>query len=128
MISQFHLLITDGSKGFCYLALFIIVIIFVLIIYYAYKRGLKNDENKQIEFKRTCNNCGKVWFSSKFREAKLYKQAKGANVLALGGLEAASQVQRTRNASESELEKLKSCPDCNSKDYKEEESRIKENK
>ena len=128
MITQFYLLVNNGSKGCYIVALVIFLIIVVLGIRYMIKRQFKSDEIKQIEYKRTCNNCGKVWYSSKFREVKLNKQSKGVNILAVGGLEAASQVQRTRYASETELEKLKSCPDCNSQDYKEEETRIKGNK
>ncbi len=83
------------------------------------------------EYKRKCNQCGKVWHSLASREKEIEKKIRsgtcdeltatcgmcGGNWSALG---ASTQAKRNRAANESDLERLKKCPKCGSSDYKEE--------
>lgn len=77
------------------------------------------------EFKRKCNECGKVWHSLEAREKNLeFNKA----VSSLNQFSSAStcntnsslQAQRNSNALKDTLEKLKSCPECGSQNYNEE--------
>jgi hypothetical protein len=89
----------------------------------------------QIEFKRKCKECGKVWHSLKSREDKIGKDLKdsecsqglagcgmcGGQWSALG---ASEQTKRNIAASTNELERLRTCPECGSRNYEETEIRI----
>lgn len=84
------------------------------------------DKNKHVkEFKRKCNECGKVWHSLSEREKKI-ESAKG--VAALNQMSnacccnsgAALQAQRNVGASEDSLDNLRRCPECGSQNYAEE--------
>jgi hypothetical protein len=82
------------------------------------------------EYKRTCNECGKVWHSLASREEKIEQQKRrnscneltaawgmcGGSWSALG---AATQAERNEHALDEELGKLKKCPNCGSHNYKE---------
>ena len=83
------------------------------------------DPKKHIkEFKRKCNECGKVWHSLAEREKEI-ESAKG--VAALGQMSnaclccsgAALQAQRNVGASQDSLDKLRRCPECGSQNYSE---------
>lgn len=84
------------------------------------------DPKKHVkEYKRKCNECGKVWHSLASREEQIEKDFKSNNCIqgltACGGdLGAATQSKRSAEASQDLLDKLKKCPDCGSKNYDEE--------
>jgi hypothetical protein len=83
------------------------------------------------EYKRKCNQCGKVWHSSVSREEETKESLKtnrfleiasgfgmlGGNWSALGS---ATQTQRNKSALQKELTNLKKCPKCGSQNYNEE--------
>lgn len=83
------------------------------------------------EYKRKCKECGKVWHSLVSREEKISKDLKsntcnkqvsgcgmmGGNWTALGS---ATQAERNEQALQSEIDRLKKCPECGSQNYKEE--------
>lgn len=90
-----------------------------------YQKYKKQLENKVQEYKRKCNQCGKVWHSLLSREEKMKQQSKSDSwvqgLTACGGdLQTASQSQRNREAKEQTLADLKKCPSCGSGDYTEE--------
>ena len=74
------------------------------------------------ELKRKCNECGKVWHSLDSREKQLSGNIKmnGFMTCAFCGNPGA-QLQAVRNseAGQSELQRLKKCPDCGSGNYHE---------
>lgn len=83
------------------------------------------------EYRRTCRECGKVWHSLKSREKKIQgdiKSAESAKRLSGCGmcagswsaLGAAEQAKRNIAAHQTELERLRECPNCGSHNYKEE--------
>ena len=77
------------------------------------------------EYKRKCNQCGKVWHSLESREKQIES---GKKVAALGQMSnacscnsgAALQAQRNVGAYEDSLDKLRKCPECSSSDYNQE--------
>lgn len=75
------------------------------------------------EYRRTCLACGKVWHSLIAREQQVQQGIKSSNcdVITLCGNPAAQQ-QATRNlsAGQSEIARLRQCPNCNSSSYHEE--------
>ena len=97
------------------------------------KRGI------EIEFKRKCKECGKVWHSLKSREDKIandIKKEQGALKTAACGMcggsysagGMAEQAKRNISALEAELERLKICPNCSSHNYEETEIKLSEEK
>jgi hypothetical protein len=87
-----------------------------------------------IEFKRKCNECGKVWHSLKSREEKIAKDLahsssmSGSFLTCCGDSATVSQYKRNKLAEQDSLEKLKSCPHCGSHNYTETELVLDENK
>ncbi|MFH1695383.1 MAG: hypothetical protein ABH850_03025, partial [Candidatus Micrarchaeota archaeon] len=82
-----------------------------------------NPKTQVKEFKRTCNECGKVWHSLAGREKKINDDIKNnacSQCAFCGNPGAQLQAKRNVEAGESELERLKKCPDCSSGNYKEE--------
>lgn len=86
------------------------------------------EARKRSEYRRTCQRCGKIWHSLVSREDALIRSHKNSR---LGGrttrrcgdppsLEATLQAQRNRDASKTDLAKLRQCPDCSSSDCQEE--------
>lgn len=83
------------------------------------------------EYKRTCRNCGKIWHSLVSREGQLSYKATTNQIGACGsnmryastcfmcGGSRAAQMDRNTDAIKSELDRLKTCPDCGSKNYSE---------
>lgn len=82
------------------------------------------------EYKRTCNQCGKVWHVLAEREKYLEREKKynNCNMCATafgtaggnsGSWGAWTQTQRNEHALESEMTRLKQCPNCGSSDYTE---------
>jgi len=93
------------------------------------------EEQEKIEYKRECNSCSKVWYSLKKREHEIeqkIKTTKGAIKTAGWGMLAGSwsalgsaeQSQRNLQELEKEIDRLKSCPDCGSHSYKEQENKL----
>lgn len=85
------------------------------------------------EYKRTCTKCGKIWHSLASRESALkMNQVSGVLGSLSGCMQScgtcgmcggATQAQHNRNvdANTSELNRLRSCPECGSTAYVEEE-------
>jgi len=82
------------------------------------------DPKTQVrEFKRTCLQCKKVWHVLEERENKVQKNVRDNNCYqGTFCCNPGAQLQAKRNveAGESELDKLKKCPECGSANYKEE--------
>lgn len=74
------------------------------------------------EYKRTCRSCGKVWHSLVSREEQIKRdeQSNNCNVCA-NCCNPSAQLQAKRNveANQSELYRLKRCPECGSVNYDE---------
>ncbi len=84
----------------------------------------KRNKNQIQEYKRTCNQCGKVWHSLVAREKELEGDVKcnaciGAGT-AFGDMGTASQSIRNAQAQKTSLYSLRLCPQCGSQNYKEE--------
>lgn len=83
-----------------------------------------NDEKKFVEeYKRTCRECGKVWHSLVAREKQIQGNIKsnacsGMGATCGGSWGGATQSVRNREASEEILDKLRKCPNCGSKNFK----------
>ena len=89
-------------------------------------------ENIIQEYRRTCKNCGKVWHSLVSRERELNLRATTSKLSEIGtrmqaasccfmcGDRGAAQYGRNVDATKNEIERLKSCPNCLSKNYTEE--------
>ena len=76
------------------------------------------------EYRRTCRICGKVWHSLASRESQLKKQEADSNCAIAANCcnphEAAMlQAKRNQQASQSEIARLKRCPECGSANYDE---------
>ena len=93
------------------------------------------ERNKElvIEYKRTCNHCGKVWHVLAEREKYLESEKKwnSCNMCAsaLAALSGDSnyngtftQAKRNQHALNDEINKLKQCPNCMSTNYSEEQT------
>ena len=91
----------------------------------------KDKEKYVCEFKRTCNECTKVWHVLQSRENEINKKIKDSrssqNVAACGmcggsysAQGAATQAKHSENALEEELNRLRQCPNCSSSNYTEE--------
>jgi hypothetical protein len=88
------------------------------------------DEKEYVqEYRRTCRDCGKVWHSLEWREKKLGEQntCYSCECNFCGTLFPrsskdwdVSQDNGQQETRESELERLRSCPSCHSKNYQEE--------
>ena len=83
------------------------------------------------EYRRTCNQCGTVWHSLAQRESNLkwYACSEGtsacldpANVFTCGMCGGPAQRHHNSNVRTEalEIDRLKTCPHCNSKNYTEE--------
>ena len=83
------------------------------------------------EYRRTCQACGKMWHSLASREQEVQGKEKseafmqGTTGMAACGtcgmtLPAAAQHSRNKEVHTSELQRLRSCPECQSANYREE--------
>ena len=113
-----------------------IVFILIIISVFAYKinRNIRDNtpevdrkklyQKKQVkEYKRKCNECGKIWHSLASREEEIQKDIKfnSRGQLFTAFIDPASATQSKRNV-ESQIElldKLKRCPNCSSHNYTE---------
>jgi len=98
------------------------------------KKITEEDFNPKLhvkEYKRKCNECGKVWHSLASREEKIRKELRSNNcdklVAACGmcgghwsALGASKQAERNEQALTEELRRLRKCPECGSSNYEEE--------
>jgi len=92
------------------------------------ERALSNDDfdpNKHVqEYKRKCNQCGKVWHSLIAREKAIENVStcdacvQGSSACN-GDLQTATQSQRNREAKQTTLQDLRRCPECGSANYTE---------
>jgi len=75
------------------------------------------------EYKRKCNECGKSWHSLASREEQIKKNVRNNacwQASFCGNPGAQLQAERNVEAGETDLEKLKKCPNCGSGNYTEE--------
>jgi len=85
-------------------------------------------EEKVAEYKRTCNECGKVWHSLVGREASLdpnnwlcCDQDRIGECSTCGEISGRSaQYGRNIQSREDSLSQLRRCPDCHSNNFREE--------
>ena len=82
------------------------------------------DPKKHVkEYKRKCNECGKVWHSLALREKEISKEV-GCNqwnaIANCCNPSAQLQAKRNVDANQTELDKLRKCPNCASQNYHEE--------
>lgn len=82
------------------------------------------DPNKHvIEYKRVCRQCRKVWHSLATREVELQTNECGEvcwSCVACGDFGAQWQRDRKQEAKKTDLNQLKTCPECGSGNYTEE--------
>lgn len=92
------------------------------------REGKAKEKKMVAEFKRTCNQCGKVWHVLASRENYLEREdtcnscnqcssalgTMGGNYVSWGTW---TQTKRNEHAIKAEKTKLKQCPDCHSSDY-----------
>jgi len=84
------------------------------------------DPQKHVkEYKRKCRECGKVWHSLALREKEIEGGIKcdacvQGSTACGGNLGAATQSKRNVDSQQDVLDKLKKCPNCGSRNYKEE--------
>jgi len=82
------------------------------------------DSRKHVkEFKRKCNSCSKVWHVLASREKQVEKDVSGNNLqICANCCHPSAQLQAKRNveANQTELDKLRKCPECQSANYTEE--------
>ncbi len=74
------------------------------------------------EYKRTCQECGKVWHSLVSREAEIESGSLSLSMIAVGTFlvpSAGLQASRNLDAKKSELAQLRKCPNCFSTNYHE---------
>jgi uncharacterized Zn finger protein len=76
------------------------------------------------EYRRKCNSCGKTWHSLVEREKEIERQIKyhgtQGTLACCYDHSAMAQQERNQQQSMNDLEKLRSCPECGSKNYTEE--------
>lgn len=75
------------------------------------------------EYRRTCKSCGKVWHSLVEREKKIQNEMtinQRLHCFYCCNDEVASQYARNKEANETDLDRLKKCPECQSSNYEEE--------
>ena len=88
---------------------------------YNYQK-IQQQQAGPVEYQRKCRVCGKLWHSLKTREDLLQKQEKSNTCMSIAECgNPTAQLQATRNveANQSEIARLKSCPDCHSTNYDE---------
>lgn len=84
------------------------------------------DPKKHVkEYKRKCNECGKVWHSLASREKEIGGDINLNNCVqgsqaCNGNMGAATQSKRNVESQKDLLDKLKKCPNCGSRNYTEE--------
>lgn len=97
-----------------------------------YQQPTPKVMNNLVEYRRTCQVCGKVWHSLVSREEQIISTQKTDAVMAASGAlqscgtcgtmgtETQAQARGNLSVHENELQRLRSCPQCSSVNYKEE--------
>lgn len=83
-----------------------------------------NPKTHVKEYKRKCKECGKVWHSLSSREKEIEKNIKtnAFTQCAFCGIPGAQlQAKRNVESGQSSLDRLRSCPNCGSRNYEEKE-------
>ncbi|WP_394339122.1 zinc-ribbon domain-containing protein [Methanoculleus sp. UBA430] len=83
---------------------------------------LFDPESQVSEYKRTCNQCGKVWHSLKSREDEIKRgiqNNKNAQLCNMCDANAENKRKQDLNTYTTELDRLKTCSQCSSRDYSE---------
>ena len=83
-----------------------------------------NSKTHVREYKRKCKECRKVWYSLDGREKEIRRNIKSnafSQCAFCGNPGAQLQAKRNVESGQSELERLKSCPNCGSRNYGEKE-------
>ena len=97
----------------------------------------RESSDKLIEYRRTCQVCGKVWHSLMSREKQLTTRMTRDKLTKVGGAmesvgscmscgkvgsgtATTTQAVRNLDANQNEMLRLKSCPECSSANYREE--------
>lgn len=88
-------------------------------------KEIKEEMSKVMEYKRKCNQCGKVWHSLVKEERMLGRNVLFDSLISVGtaiegNIGASTQASRNTDANRSSLSNLKKCPNCGSADYTEE--------
>jgi hypothetical protein len=81
-----------------------------------------SKSNYIYEYKRTCNECGKIWYSLQSREKELeHEQCWNScfTCSSIGDIGAYNQARRNEQSTRDNLNNLHQCPDCHSVNYKE---------
>lgn len=94
-----------------------------------YTQPPRQSKGSLVEYRRTCQVCGKIWHSLASREEQIISNQKNDALMAVGGglqscgtcgtCGSGTQTQATRNlnANQSDLQRLRSCPECSSANY-----------
>ena len=112
------------------LGVFLAILAYILNSKKEEQKGKDNSKLKSApeghvqEYKRTCNECGKVWHSLISREKEIHKDVKSnaciqACTACGGNLDAATQSKRSVESQTDLLDKLRKCPECGSRNYTE---------
>ena len=85
----------------------------------------KESQSKVEEYKRKCNQCGKIWHSlvsdeKSLKSGTILDALVGIGTGLSGDLGASTQSRRNAQAQEEKATSLKRCPKCGSSDYTEE--------
>lgn len=89
------------------------------------KKAIDETKNKIMEYKRKCNQCGKIWHSLVKEEKRamrggLLNSLVGMGTAIGGNLGASTQSSRNADANLESLQNRRRCPNCGSADYTEE--------
>jgi rubrerythrin len=89
------------------------------------QKRLEKENNQVTEYKRKCNQCGKVWHSLVGTERRLNRRTILDSLVSVGtaltgNLGASTQSSRNADAQIERIENVRKCPNCGSSDYKEE--------
>lgn len=88
-------------------------------------KGTHNPNLKVAEYKRACNECGKIWHSLVEREKMINPSGNCCDLDSLGEFNtcgtnsAQAQYRRNIQSREDALSKLRKCPNCSSTNYTE---------
>lgn len=88
------------------------------------QKKIEEEKNTIREYKRKCNQCGKIWHSLVNREKEISRKSFWGSIVSVGTaltgeLGTSTQSQRNVDAQTEQLDNLKRCPNCGSSDYTE---------
>jgi len=72
-----------------------------------------------LEYKKTCKKCGKIWYTSKARESDLVSRLNSSFIADVIGnmFSRTDRVALDKQIATMELQKLRTCPNCRSSDF-----------